>query len=422
MSRRFELIWHDRSTVPAEGSLTKRIEPIRILHVIASLDPAKGGPQAVVENLSLAQASLGHRVAVASYAAGSETTFIAPETLVGVDLHLLPQGDAVERLTASRMAGALCRLVPKFDVLHLHGVWEPLLLRAAWVARQASKPYLVQPHGMLDPWSLSQGTRKKRLALLLAHRRLLNRAARIVTLNADEARLIRPLGLTAGTVTIANGVSLPTIDAQSVPGQFRAAHPELGGGPFIMFLGRLHHKKGLDVLAEAFRLLAARRPDLHLVAAGPEAGAGDVLRQAAHASGLGDRVHIVGGLFGARKFEALADAACFCLPSRQEGFSVAVLEALSCGLPVAISEECHFPEVELRGAGRVVSLDPSAFAGAIEDILRNPDAAAKMGTNGRRLVAERYTWSRIAVDTIRAYAAAAQTHGSVASGTGVRLN
>jgi glycosyltransferase involved in cell wall biosynthesis len=112
---------------------------------------------------------------------------------------------------------------------------------------------------------------------------------------------------------------------------------------------------------------------------------------------------MTGGLYGSAKIAALKQSACFCLPSRQEGFSVAITEALACGVPVAITDACHFPEVAEAGAGVVCALDPMAVAAALERILEDPDGAKRMGAAGARLVRANYTWPRIALQTIAAY-------------------
>ena len=114
-------------------------------------------------------------------------------------------------------------------------------------------------------------------------------------------------------------------------------------------------------------------------------------------------MHLVGPLHGARKYAALRSAACFCLPSRQEGFSIAILEAMACGLPVVISEECHFPEVAQSGAGRVVPLEPAALAAALGEVLEDRNAARRMGDAGAQLVQSRYTWPGIAEQFLSIY-------------------
>jgi glycosyltransferase involved in cell wall biosynthesis len=185
---------------------------------------------------------------------------------------------------------------------------------------------------------------------------------------------------------------------------FRRRLTALGDHPYVLFLGRLHYKKGLDYLADAFRIVAERDPVVHLVVAGPDDGArSDFVRRVA-AAGLADRVHVPGAVYGPEKLSAVAGAACFCLPSRQEGFSVAILEALACGTPAIVSDACHFPEVAEVGAGEVVPLDATAIAAALGRVLADAGRRERMGEAGRGLVAARFTWPAIAARTIETYA------------------
>jgi glycosyltransferase involved in cell wall biosynthesis len=288
-------------------------------------------------------------------------------------------------------------------VLHLHGVWDPLLYAAARTARSLGKPYLVAPHGMLDPWSLAQSRLKKKLALALGWRAMLNRAGAIHWLNADEQKLAAPLGLTAPGCVIPNGVNLEEFDPLPPAELFRKRRPALGERPYLLFLSRLHYKKGLDYLADAFAMVAASNPDVYLVVAGPDDGARGEFERRIAAAGLTDRVHLPGPVYGPEKLSALAGATCFVLPSRQEGFSVAILESLACGTPAIVSTECHFPEVAEVGAGEVVPLDAAAVAGAIEKLLADPERRRRMGQAGRELVAERFTWPRVAEQSVAVY-------------------
>jgi glycosyltransferase involved in cell wall biosynthesis len=138
-----------------------------------------------------------------------------------------------------------------------------------------------------------------------------------------------------------------------------------------------------------------------LVVAGPNDGArADFCQRIA---GLDDRAHLVGSLHGRDKWAALRDAALFCLPSRQEGFSVAILEALASRTPVVISEACHFPEVAEAGAGEIVPLSADSVAGAVARILADPSARGRMGDAGRTLVEKRFTWRRAAETSLCEY-------------------
>jgi glycosyltransferase involved in cell wall biosynthesis len=381
---------------------------MHILHICPSVDPATGGPGVVAFRLAAAQASLGHDVDLVSYAtAGARERLEQAVARVPhgglVRHHVLAPPTALERVFGRRACAAVARLLGKAQVAHLHGVWESLVRVAARETRRRRRAYFVRPCGMLDPWSLGQKRWKKAAALAFSYRRMINNAAALHLLNGDEARLIEPLRLTARRVVIPNGVFLEEIEPLPPAGTFYARHPELRGRPFVLFLSRLHYKKGLDYLVSAFALLAQVDPELNLVVAGPDYGARQPLERQVESAGLRDRVHVVGPLYGDLKSAALVDAACFCLPSRQEGFSLAILEALACRTPVVISKNCHFPEVAEAGAGEVVQLDARALADALRRVTADGTARQRMGGAGRQLVESRYTWSRVAQACVAAY-------------------
>ena len=379
---------------------------MKILHVIQTLDPAAGGPPVVAACLAAAQAGLGNSVAILANQSEPErqrgNTILAGARALtdgGVRTIPAPTVSLLSAIASGRVVRDLRSIIRDYDILHLHGVWDPLLYAAARAARAEGKPYVIAPHGMLDPWSLAQSRWKKKLALALGWRAMLDRAAALHLLNADEQKLAAALGITAPGVVIANGVNLEEFD-DLPPVNDRG----LNGKPYILFLSRLHYKKGLDYLADAFRIVAAKNPDVQLVVAGPDDGARPDFEQRVAASKLTGRVHLTGPIFGPEKLSCLAGAACFVLPSRQEGFSVAILEAMACGTPVVVSTECHFPEVAEAGAGEVVPLDAGAFAAAMIRLLDDPSRRERMGKAGRELVAARFTWPRIGERSIEIYA------------------
>lgn len=381
---------------------------MRVLHVIESLDPATGGPPAVVLRLASAQAALGHEVTIAFNdprwrLTGNGRMWGDVPGVERVGEVLVTPGVRLKSLIGRNVPSVLTEQIGRSDVAHMHGVWEPLLLMAGWVARRLGIPYGVTPHGMLDPWSLRQKRWKKRLALVLGYKRMLSETAFLHALNRDEARLIEPLGLRCRVEVVPNGVFLDEIERRPAAGFFYKKHPELEGRPYVLFMSRLHYKKGLDYLAGAFVVLAKRDQGVRLVVAGPDEGERAGFERTIAGAGLASRVHVVGPVYGEDKWGSLVDAACFCLPSRQEGFSVAVTEALACGTPVVISEACHFPEVAEAGAGEVVPLDHESLAGALGRVLSDAGLRGRMGQAGRQLVASRYTWPRIAQRMIEVY-------------------
>lgn len=386
---------------------------MRVLHVIESLDPRTGGPPAVAARLGAAQAALGARVGIAALAEPGAAqrvreSFASIPGLDAVSLHELPRpAGTLGRLRLTRLTEALATLARNADVLHVHGVWD-VTVRAAHAASVSSRvPMVVVPHGMLDPWSM-RATPAKRLkksvAMALTFRRILNHASFFHTLNADEQAGMAPLGLLPACEVIPNGVFLD--EFANLPGldEFRGANPALGADPFVLFLSRLHHKKGLDILADAFTLALKTHPGARLVVAGPDGGALGPLTAQVQRLGIAGRVHLVGPLYGRDKLAALAGCAVFCLPSRQEGFSMAITEAMACARPVVVSDACHFPEVGSAGAGHVVTLDVAEVARAISAVLSDPEGAREMGRRGRGLVESRFTWPVIARLCLEAYA------------------
>lgn len=379
---------------------------MRIVHVIPTLDMATGGPARVAVRLPAAQRALGHDVEVVSYASPHAQAEIDDDIAVVPNASLVRwtyvrAPSRLERLTARNARQLLNERIAGADLVYLHGIWPPIILAAAKAARAARVPYAVIPHGMLDPWSLAQRRMKKRVALMLGYRSMLDHAAFLHVLNSDEGRLIEPLRLRAPQAVIPNGIFLDEVDPLPRTGDFRKDLPALGDAPYVLFLSRLHYKKGLDVLADAFIGLEGAP---HLVVAGPDGGAkADLERRIAAHPDAAKRVHIVGSLQGRARFAAMVDAHCFCLPSRQEGFSMAITEALATGTAAVISEECHFPEVADVGAGLVVALSVDNVKRALAKVLAEPSPRVRYGEHGRKLVAERFTWNAVAEQTLTAH-------------------
>jgi len=381
---------------------------MNILHVIDSLDPASGGPALVSISLAAAQARLGHNVSILCNNEPGRKQDIAKSHAIipGADLVNivdLRSPGWVEKISSKKAQPLLRELIHADSFVHLHGIWEPTLWRAGAMARERGVGYAVRPLSLLHPWQMKRHVLAKRIVFAIGVQRLLSEASFIHALNEDEVRFVRKFAARVRIEVIPNGVFLEQFKPWPVQGSFYVRHPELKGQPYILFLSRLHHQKGLKLLAAAFQIVAAKNRDTRLVVAGPDRGEEALFRKLIDNMGLTDRVHLVGPLYGAEKTEALCDASCYCLPSLNEGFSMAVTEALACGLPVVISDQCFFPEVTHVGAGEVVPLNPDRIASALLRILEDPVLNAKMSDSARRLVADRYTWPCIAQQTILAY-------------------
>jgi glycosyltransferase involved in cell wall biosynthesis len=275
-------------------------------------------------------------------------------------------------------------------------MWRPVLAVAAQQAQKHRIPYGISPRGTLNQWSLAQKGLKKRLALHLMWKPILRDAAFLHALNTHEAAQIERLKLTSSIVIAPNGVFPSQFGARPISGSFRSTVPKLGDKRFILFLSRLHKNKGLDILIDAFSQIAAQNLGVDLVIAGPDEGAGTTLGAMISRHHLLDRIHLVGPLYGANKLAAFQDATVFCLPSRGEAFSMAIIEAMAAGLPVVISDQCNFPEVRAANAGIVCPLNATAIAHGLTALLSNESVRASIAAEGQNLVRTNYSWEFIA--------------------------
>lgn len=365
---------------------------MNILHVIESLAPQRGGPPQVCANLVASQ-SVNHPVTVASYSNDKEARQIID---FGGNVDLIQVAPTpLERILGSESRKILREHVINSDMVHLHNAWESILVSAAKLSNENNVKYCITPHGMLDPWSLSQKKWKKKIALMLGRKSMFERATFIHALNETEYAGFRNLGLKNRCEIIPNGVDLDSIDPALSPIWFDQQFPKLNGKPFVLFLSRLHYKKGLDILADCADHFFSTSPDWHWVIAGPDGGARESFESKIAVQGRQENVHVIGPVYGKQKFSLLSAASMFCLPSRQEGFSIAILEAMAAGLPVCITENCHFAEVGSEGCGKVTTLDSEAFTKGLVELALCEKTRRQMGHNARRLVESKYTWKKI---------------------------
>jgi glycosyltransferase involved in cell wall biosynthesis len=382
---------------------------MRILQVVDSLDPIYGGPPTVVLRLAAALAREGAQVTLYSQERSGREADIA------ATLHGIPGIDLVSRVSdvcddrKARLLGRpardfLRRPSAAFDLVHIHGLWRPNLRAILRESLRRSCPYVITPHGMLARWSLAQKPLRKRIALALSWRSLIRRASFVHALTQAEARDFGALGIDCPVDVVPNGCFLEEMGELPAPGSFHAAHPELGGQPFILFLGRLHYVKRADWLVRAFAKLAATAADVRLVLAGPDCGTRPQIEQEVKTLGLGNRVHFVGPLYGQQKYAAMVDARCFCQPSVYETFSMSILEAMACGLPPVITRGCNFDEVGTSGSGLVVDSEDE-LADALRKFCTDANARDSAARKARDLVVAKYTWPVVARQMLAQYEA-----------------
>ena len=290
------------------------------------------------------------------------------------------------------------------QIVHQHGLWQhPSLAVSAW-RRRTSRPVVISPRGMLDPWALSHSGWKKRLAGAAFENENLGSAACLHALNASEARSMRKYGLTNPIAIIPNGTDLPELDRRPErPSWFPS-----DGRRTLLFLGRLHEKKGLTELVQAWALLRRVSPTItsqwKLVIGGWDDGGymQQLQRQIAVCGLTADEVFLAGPLYGEHKEAALASADVFILPSKSEGLPMAVLEAWSWGLPVLMTVACNLPEGFSAGAAIEIPQTSSDLARVLHHALSRDDLV-KIGQFGRRLVESAFGWPRIAEQHVAVY-------------------
>lgn len=385
---------------------------MRILHVIGDLAPESGGPAKACVEMARAVTRLGHEVAIAttdfSPAVGRAEPRIAPEP--GLGLQVFPLSSPRRWLASWRLRRALPELLRAADVAHIHSLYLFHSWAAGTCCRRLGVPYIVRPHGTLDPVIRRRRRWRKRIMELWFQDRLLRDAAAIHYTSAEEMRLAEPFAHGAPGVVVPLGLDLAEYSAPPPAGAFRRQHPEIGQRPILLFLGRLNFKKGLDVLIEAVARVAAAGIDAHLVIAGPDGGMETAARGWVSRAGLEARTTFTGMLTGADKLAAFAAAALFVLPSSSENFGIAVIEAMACGTPVLVSGRVNiWREIVADGAGLAEPPNAESFAAAMTGLLQDEPRRLAMGRAALASVARRYQWSAIAADLERLYTRVAAT-------------
>ena len=379
---------------------TPPLAAVNWLSVVTHLDPRYGGLSAVVPQLSSTIATR-HQISISLAAFCAAGEMYSPANFTEVSLTEWPAARA-----AWVRNGALTQRFERFlgisSGVHVHGLWEQSTFVACRGARRQRIPYIVSAHGMLDRWALRNKRLKKFLYSALIEHKNVERASCLHALTEAEAADYRRYGCTSPIAIIPNGVSVP---AQISSLNFLSQYPALKEKRLFIFLGRIHFKKGLDLLIRAWHHIILRWPEAHLILAGPDfEGTQAEISKLIEEQHLGNHVSFTGMLRDELKWSALAAAECFVLPSYSEGLSISVLEAMAVGLPVIVSEQCNLPEVAELDAGWVIPATVDSLQDALEAVLENsPGANAAIGERGRNFITRRYNWSRVSDQMIEVY-------------------
>ena len=368
---------------------------MKLLHVVPTYLPAwrHGGPILAVHGLCKALAARGHQVTVFTtdvHGPGRlDVPLGRPVGIDGVEVRYFPVRSPRRLYWASGLAAAAREEMARFDAVHLHSVFLRPTSAAARAAERAGVPYVLSPRGMLVPELIRAHGRWRKLAwLALAERRTIERAAALHATSALEAADAARLGFSLPPVAVvANG-----IDPEPWDGIAAALSPPVRtvveGPPFLLFLGRLSWKKGLDRLIPA---MAALPGALLAIAGNDEEGLRPTLERLCPGAA---NIAFLGAVHGADKAALLHRAAALVLPSRSENFGNVILEAWAAGRPVAVTPEVGLAStVAETGAGIVLE---GNLGEALRALLGDPARLDAMGRRGAEAVRERFTWEVVA--------------------------
>lgn len=373
---------------------------MKIFHIVAALPPAGGGLSELVPRFALEAARLGHDVTIGTVAGPDAPLSSAANEAIAAGVRITrfePSAPRVIHFSWAMLRG-LEGLVAAADLVHVHSNWTFPVWWACQCAVRAGKPFVMSPQGCLDPVRLAHSAWKKRLAGFFDHRALRHATAIHATSGAERGWIERYVGHHPPIEVIPNGVDIPPLDRP-------ATHADRTRQ--VLFLGRLHPLKGLDLLLDAWRLTSRELPECdrwRLVIAGPdEQGTRAALEGQARQLNL-KNVEFSGPLYGADKARALAAADLFVLPSRSENFGIAAAEALAAGLPLIATKGTPWREID-GSCGWWTAVGAEPLARALTAAMRLDDAErTAMGTRGRALVEAKYQWASVGRAMVDLYA------------------
>jgi len=308
----------------------------------------------------------------------------------------------------------LAPLIREADVLHLHATWTPANMQLGRLARRLGTPYIASVHGMLDDWSMAQRTLKKRAYLALGGRRYFERAARThFTATGEREQSMKHIPRATPVVI---PLMMDLADFRDLPGPdpARNTYPQASAAePVVLFLSRLHYKKGVDLLIDAAETLRDRSvPCRTLIAGAGDKTYTDALRRRVAERGLEDRVFFLGMVLGREKVSLYQLADVFVLPTSQENFGFVLPEALAAETPVVTTRGVDtWPELEASGGAVIADRSAPAIADAVAELLADPERRRIMGERGRAWVFENLDADRVARAYIDLYEQAVSESG-----------
>jgi glycosyltransferase involved in cell wall biosynthesis len=376
---------------------------MRILHIIPSVASVRGGPsQAVLETVK-ALLNIGIETEIVTTNDNGNDLLDVPlgecieykQVPVRFFERFSPEVNSIREFAFShQLTSWLWQNISKYDLLHVHAIFSYTSTVAMAIARLQNIPYIVRPLGQLCEWSLQQSYRKKQIYLNLIERANLNHSQALHLTSQQEQYEVSRLGWNIPSFVLPHGISIPP-PIPNARYQLRQHLNLPADEPVILFLSRLHPKKGLDFLIPALGRLIHYRFTFVIAGSGSKEYEAEIECLLA-SNRIRDRTYLTGFVAGDTKTLFMQGSDLFTLTSHSENFGVAVLEALAVGIPVLLTPGVALASlVQKNQLGYIAEMDVAAIASAIEKYLSHPQEAKDMGDRARPIVREKYTWDRI---------------------------
>ena len=376
---------------------------MRILNICA-YTWAIGGPARIIYDHTTEVLSQGHEVDILSPMTPGEKMYPAPEGARLIPCKRTTPISNFYREFSIEMYDYLKKNIHRYDIIHMHGIWHFGSLAPFLIPHKAA--LVITIHGLLDRWAVAHSKWKKDIVTALYQKRILGKADLIQINNTDEEQdVIRYLGYRpANMVIVPNGMKVSEYINLPEKGIFRKKHGISADQQMVLFMGRLNIKKGLDLLLPAFQQVYEKLPSAVLILAGPDDGYQSETEQFISKHNLGDRIKLVGMLTDTIKKEALADADLFVLPSYSEGFSIAVLEAMTSKVPTLVSDRVGFGDyIKKYNASYLTPLTSEGVATGLLKILQDKTYADELKNQAFKMVTENFDISVVANQLLEEY-------------------
>lgn len=385
---------------------------MKILHVIPSVAAVRGGPsQAVIEMVRAIRDRSIEAEIVTTNDNGNDLLDVPLGKCVNyrqVPIYFFsrfsPNCPPIREFAFSRqLTSWLWKNIHNYDLLHVHAIFSYPSTVAMAIARIKKVPYIVRPLGQLCEWSLQQSPKKKQIYLKIVEKANLDRAQAFHFTSKQEQQEASQLSLNTPHFILPHGLFIPSIipDArQRLRQQLNLPSDE----PIILFLSRLHPKKGLDRLIPALGRLSRTRRFTFVIAGNGTPDYEEAVKSLIDSSGIKNHTHFVGFVKGEFKDLLIQGADIFALTSYSENFGIAVLEALAAGLPVLITPGVALADfVQEKNIGYITSPDLEAISSILQRVLENPKELKSMSKHSRKIISEYYTWNHIANNLDKRY-------------------